>query len=142
MTDGPVDPLRGRGGAELSPASHVSLLGRSRALQRSAMRSDVDAVQQELIDLRLALTMHVVAEQADVNDLSWSASGLVVRGQRELLRLIDELIAARGRGGQPYLRAAVDLTRRLSRQARVEDGLLGRSKAPASSDDRFLEVDP
>ena len=106
------------------------------------MRGDLDSVLEELIDLRLALTVHVLAEQPDVNRLPSSASATVVRGQQELLRLIDELIAARGGGGQDDLRASVDLTRRLSRQARIEGGLLGRSEAPPASDDRDRRGDP
>jgi hypothetical protein len=35
----------------------------------------------------------------------------------------------------------VDLTRRLSRQARIEGGLLGRSQEPPASDDRNRAVD-
>jgi hypothetical protein len=103
------------------------------------MRRDVDAVMEELIALRLALTRHVLAEQPDVHRLPSSASAMVVRGQQDLLRLIDQLIGARGREGQHALRAAVDLTRRLSLQARIEGRLLGAP--PAASGDRDREVD-
>ena len=103
------------------------------------MRRDVDAVLAELIDLRLALTRHVVAEQPDVHRLPSSTSALVVRGQQDLLRLIDQLIGTRGRGGEQTLRAAVDLTRRLSRQARIESRLL--QPFPVSSVDGDQRVD-
>jgi hypothetical protein len=102
------------------------------------MRGDLDAVLAELIDLRLALTVHVLAEQPDVQRLPSSASATVVGGQQDLLRLIDQLIGARGGGGQDDLRATVDFTRRLSRQARIEGRLLGHL---ASSDDHGRPVD-
>lgn len=103
------------------------------------MRRDVDAVLEELIDLRLALTRHVLAEQPDVHRLPSSASAMVVRGQQDLLRLIDQLIGTRGRGGEHTLRAAVDLTGRLSRQARIEGRLFGPPSAFSGDHDR--EVD-
>jgi hypothetical protein len=134
-----MDPLsdRGRAGVPTDvPPSHLSLLERSRMLQRTAMHSDADAVLKELIDLRLALTVHVLAEQPDVNQLASSANAAVVRGQQDLLRLVDRLIAARGKGGHHVLRSIVDLTRRLRRQARIEAGLLGRPESSVTPDDR------
>jgi hypothetical protein len=108
----------------------LDLLGRAQALQRSAISGDVDAVRAELCTLRNAIAHH---EQDALAHHSPLASRVVTQGQQQLRDLVDRLLGATvahgGNGNCTCLAGAVELTRLLMRQARLEADII-RSSAP------------
>lgn len=106
--------------------THLDLLDAARALERAALRNDLDAVHRELCQLRNALARHVVAERQELQGLSPVSRRVALQGQERLRTLIDDVIAGTPTGTSECscLLQSGEIVRRLTRQARLEVGLL------------------
>jgi hypothetical protein len=108
------------------PVTHLDLLDGARALERAALSDDLDAVHQQLCRLRNDLARHVLSEGPELDDLSPVSRRVVLDGQERLRVLIDDVIGGT-RADAPEcvcLARAGDIVRSLTRQARLEVGLL------------------
>ncbi len=105
-----------------SNVSHVDLLGFARALQTVALRRDIDAVHSELCSLRNALVRHIRDEQPQLRGLAPPIAEAVRRGQKDLLREIDTVLAHAGEADDECrcVSKATHLTKALARQASLE----------------------
>lgn len=103
--------------------SHLDLLRRATALELAATRGDVDAVHTELCALRNALVEHVLQEESVTEQLSPVLKDMVHRGQRRLLRSIDELLGhAHAHGDECRCVArAIRIRETIFRQATLEN---------------------
>jgi hypothetical protein len=108
------------------PVTHLDLLDGARALERAAVGRDLDAVHQELCRLRNDLARHVASEGPELQGLSLVSRRVVLDGQERLRVLIDDVIAGASSGATECscLARAGDIVRSLTRQARLEVGLL------------------
>ena len=106
--------------------THLDLLDGARALEQAALGNDLDAVHRELCRLRNDLACHVVSEGPKLQALSPVSRRVVLQGQERLRKLIDEVIAGTPIGASECscLVRAGDIVRSLTRQARLEVGLL------------------
>lgn len=105
-------------------------------MRLAAAADDIDALHTELGRLRSALADHVRDEVTDLASLTGPTAEVIARGQRQLLALADELLeaSAPGSAGRDHqcrcLQRSAELTRVLTRQARLEAGvLLARTRA-------------
>jgi predicted short-subunit dehydrogenase-like oxidoreductase (DUF2520 family) len=122
---------------EVSPAhtaaphavSHLDLLRAARELQRTALRDDTEALREQLRPFRDALVQHTREERHAFLHLPPITQLVVARGQRQLLELIDALTAA-PRGDCACRARVAELSRRLTRQARLEARLLSSRPRP------------
>ncbi|HEY8524668.1 MAG TPA: hypothetical protein VIL48_06890 [Acidimicrobiales bacterium] len=103
-------------------SSHIGLLAAVRDLGALARDADGETLRAGLRSLRDALVRHMRAEEHVFRRLPPISRRVVVRGQRELIELVDDLAAD---PEAPLTRARLaDLGRRLARQARLEARLL------------------
>jgi hypothetical protein len=109
------------------PTSHLDLIAGARTLRAAAEAADVDTVHSELCRLRNLLTQHLSCEDDSIRQLSPLARRVVTDGQRRLRALIDEFLARAGTPGGSGCECVArsgELLRQLTRQARLENGLL------------------
>ncbi len=109
-----------------SNVSHADLLELSRSLQSAALGRDVDVIHTELCSLRNALVCHIRDESALFQDFSPAVGSVVRRGQQQLLRSIDEILAHADEADDECLCVAKvsRLTRAIARQASLEHHLM------------------
>lgn len=95
--------------------SHLDLLRRGIALELAATSGDLDAVHTELCALRNALVAHVHQEEPATDQLSPLLKEVVHRGQRRILRSIDDLLG--------HAHAHSDECRCVARSIRVREAI-------------------
>ena len=112
--------------------SHLDLLARTQELQAAAIRDDHDAFRAEFRPARADLAHHLHDERAGLTHLPPITQRVVTRGQQRLLDLVEKLHTAAGGEDSacPGLARSVELTRELTRQARLEAALLRDSDSP------------
>ncbi len=108
-----------------SDISHVDLLKLARALQSVTLGRDLDAVHTELCSLRNALVRHIRDEEGLARQLVPAVAAAVRRGQQELLRDVDAILAhAEGVAAEcRCVSEASHLTKAIARQAILENHL-------------------
>jgi hypothetical protein len=111
--------------------SHRDLLDAVRRIRRLARSGDPTALGETLVDLRRDLSEHVRLEAAQIGLLPGATPTVALRGQEEVLDLVDRMLDAADRQDPvDCLLAAVELERRLWRQARLEETLRLHLLAP------------
>ncbi len=102
--------------------SHLELIVLAREIRHAARVADVDRVHTSLCRLQSALMVHVHAERRHISELAPPARSVLLRGQTQLLGLVDRLLydSVETAGGCTCLGGALDLSRHLARQARLE----------------------
>ena len=108
-----------------SNVSHVDLLRFAGALQAVTLGRDLDAVHSELCSLRNALVHHIRDEERHLRGVSPAVADAVRRGQRNLLREIDAVLAHADEFDDDCrcVSKATHLTRSIARQATLESHL-------------------
>ncbi|MBX3315115.1 MAG: hypothetical protein KF906_12445 [Actinobacteria bacterium] len=105
--------------------SHTDLLAKTRSLRLAAGRDDVVGVHTELFRLRSALVDHLNAERGDFAVLPDNLRAVAIHGQDQVLRLIDDLLAAVDADHDcTCIVRAIEVDVALQRQARLEQAIL------------------
>lgn len=106
-------------------ASHLDLFAAAERV-RAAAATDQGELHAQLQRLRTELTVHLREEAPDLRELAPPARRVVARGQRRLLRLVDEMLSATAHPGAcSCLARSAELRLQLVRHARLEVGILG-----------------